>query len=231
MPAEPIAEPAPAEPAAAPAAVEPAAPPPAAAEETPAGPDPVFKDWGAPGTATQAEVPPRIEAAILLGVGASFDDTVGSVNPLGFGFGLRGNYRLLPELAVGGRFVYYVGGSSELPTGEVSMSSWVFAADAAYVLPISGMLLEPGIALGLTGRSIDGRAAFVTTDTGFIAGSAEDTQVSFYVAPGASLCVPMSLVAEGLDQLFFGADVRLVMAFGHGVSGAIELMAQGGLRF
>jgi len=234
----PSVEPAPAQAGAAPATAPaepppaPSAPPPTAAEPEPK-PDPVFDDWGAPGS-DDVRVEPKIQAAIMLGVGASFDDTPAAVNPLGFGFGLRGSYRFLPdypELAVGGRFLYYVGGSGSLPNGEIGMSSWILAADAVYVFPVAGILLEPSLALGLSGRAIEANTPVVDVGSGFVPGGTTRTEVGFYLAPGASVCVPLSLMSAGLEQFFIGADARLGMVFGHGVSGSFELMAQGGVRF
>jgi hypothetical protein len=195
----------------------------------------VFSDWGPPGSDFLPEAEPKIQAAIMLGVGASFDDTPGSVNPMGFAFGLRGSYRFIPEvpeLAVGGRFLYFVGGSASLPTGEIAMSSWLLAAEAAYVFPVAHMYLEPGLALGLSGRSIESRLLVADNEEpGFVPGSNDHSEVGFYVAPGLAWCVPLSLMSPDLDQFFVGADVRLGMVFGDGVSGSLELMFEGGLRF
>jgi hypothetical protein len=231
----PIVESAPAQAGAtpSPAPAEPPPPPPPTAAEPEPKPDPIFDDWGAPGS-DDVRVEPKIQAAIMLGVGASFDDTPASVNPLGFGFGLRGSYRFLPdypELAVGGRFLYYVGGSGPLPNGEIAMSSWILAADAAYVFPVAGILLEPSLALGLSGRAIEANTPVVDVGSGFVPGGDTRTEVGFYVAPGASVCVPLSLMSPSLEQFFIGADVRLGMVLGHGVSGSFELMVQGGVRF
>jgi hypothetical protein len=193
----------------------------------------VFDDWGAPGI-DAVRVEPKIQAAILLGVGASFDDTPGSVNPLGFGFGLRGSYRFLPdypEFSAGGRFLYYVGGSGPIPNGEVAMSSWILAAEGTYVFPLAGVLLEPGLALGLSGRAIEARTPLADAEGGFVPGSQNRTDVGFYLAPGVAVCLPLSLMFPDLEQFFIGADARLGMVLGHGVSGSFELLAQGGVRF
>ena len=192
--------------------------------------DPVFDAWGEPGSEA-VSTEQRIHAAVMFGVGASFDETPGGVNPLGFGFGLRGDYRLLPQLAVGGRFLYYVGGSSALPAGEITMSSWVLAAEAAYVLPIDGMLLEPGVAVGIATRAVDGRAPFADVGSGFVAGTEDRAEAGFYLAPGASLAVPLALVSPDLEPLYLGGDVRIGFVFADAVSGSLELMFQAGVRF
>ena len=169
----------------------------------------------------------------MLGVGASFDDTIGSVNPLGFGFGIRGSYRFLPdypEFQLGGRFLYFVGGSAQIPNGDVSMSTWLLAAEATYVFPVAGLFIEPGLAFGLSARSLQGSTPFIDQG-GFVPGSDPRTDVGFYLAPGAAVCIPLSLMAPELALWFIGADLRLEMVFGEGFSGSISAMAQGGLRF
>jgi hypothetical protein len=223
-----------------PAAAEPSTPTvvpaaPAAGEQTAEGgrpkPDPVFAEWGEPG-ADATPIEQRIHAAVMFGVGASFDETPAGVNPLGFGFGLRGDYRLLPELAVGARFLYYVGGSAALPAGDISMSSWLLAAEAAYGFPIHGMLLEPGLVLGISARTVDGRAPFVDGRAGgFVTGNEDRTDVGFYLAPGASLAIPLAIFSPDLEPFFVGGDARIGFVFADEVSGSFELMAQAGLRF
>lgn len=234
LPAEPIADVPPAESAPAePAEPAPAAPPSAAEPAKPAGPDPAFAEWGEPGAGVPPEPPPPIQAALLLGLGASLDDTTASVNPLGFGFGVRGSYLLLPELVVGARFVYFLGGSAVLPTGELSMSSWLLAAEVAYVVPITDIIeIEPGFLLGLNALSVsgNGRAFLEGMGSGFVPGSADDTDHALYFAPGVALRVPIEPIRD-FKGLFVGADARLGLMFRHVVGTSIEIMGQGGIRF
>jgi hypothetical protein len=173
-----------------------------------------------------------IQASVMLGLGATFDHTLGGVNPLGFGFGVRGAYRLLEQLVVGGRVLYFVGGSSELPNGEISMQSWLIAAEAAYPLELDGVEFQFGLALGVMVRDIDGRPGFIgETGAGFVPGSQDQTQAGLYFAPGANVLFPLSIVSRELEMLFLGGDTRFDLVFGSGVSANVQLLLQGGIRF
>jgi hypothetical protein len=211
-----------------------ATPPPAAgeADRRPAQ-DPAFKDWGPPGAGPPPDLGPPYQAALLLGVGGTLNDTAGSVNPLGFGFGVRGGYRILPEVVVGARFLYFIGGSSALPTGEVSMSSWQLAAEAAYVVPLTDTIdLEPGILLGMNVLTVRGpRTAFLEGEgSGFVGGSSEKTEAAIYFAPGAAIRIPIDLSPD-IEGFFVGGDARLGFQFRDVVGTSIELMGQAGIRF
>lgn len=212
-----------------------AATPPAAAapaEQRPAQ-DPAFKDWGPPGAGPPPDLGPPYQAALMVGLGATLNDTAGSINPLGFGFGLRGGYRILPEAVVGARFLYFIGGSTALPTGEISMSSWQLAAEAAYIVPLTDTIdLEPGILLGMNVLSVRGpRTAFLEGDgSGFVPGSREQTEAAFYFAPGAAVRIPIDLSPD-IERFFVGGDARLGFQFRDVVGTSIELMGQAGIRF
>jgi len=209
-------------------------PQPTAAEPaTPQGPDPVFADWGEPGAGVPPEPPPPVQVALMLGLGAALDDEAGSVNPLGVGIGSRASYLVLPELVVGARFMYFFGGSTALPTGKLSMTSWNLAADAAVVVPLAYAIdLEPGILLGVNSLTVKGRSmAFLEGEgSGFVGGSVDGTEYALYVAPGAALRVGIEPF-PGFKGLFAGADVRLGLMFRDLVSASIEIMGQAGLRF
>jgi hypothetical protein len=233
VPAEPpVVEPQPAEP-------PPAEPPPPAAAEAPEQPansrqpDPVFKNWGPPGAGPPPEYGPPIQAALMLGIGATINRTAASINPLGLGFGVRGSYRIRPDVVIGGRFLYFVGGSGVLPTGEISMSSWQLAAEAAYVVPIADLIeLEPGVLVGMNVLTVHGpKSAFLEGEgTTFVPGSREGTEAALYFAPGAAVRVPIDLTPE-IDDFFVGADARFGLQFRHNVGTSIELMGQIGVRF
>jgi hypothetical protein len=171
-------------------------------------------------------------ASALLGVGATFDNTVAGVNPLGFGFGVRGDYRILPSWSLGARLLYFVGGSVELPTHDVVMQSWLLAAEGAYVLDVDPLTIQPGLALGLYVREKNyrGFAPFITDDpTGITL--PDTTRFFFYLAPGLNITLPLSVAAPALAPLTVGADVRLDVGFGRRVTGSIQLLGQVGLRF
>jgi len=226
VPPEPIRQPSAAAPSAPTVVTAPASPEVAGRPKA----DPVFAEWGEPGSEAGPSEQ-RIHAAVMFGVGASFDETPGGVNPLGFGFGLRGDYRLLPQLAVGGRFLYYVGSSAALPAGDITMSTWLLAAEAAYVWPVHGLLIEPGLVLGIHSRAVDGRAPFADGRGGFVEANEDRTDVGFYLAPGASVIVPLALFSPDLEPFFVGGDARIGFVFADEVSGSFELMVQAGLRF
>jgi hypothetical protein len=212
-----------------------AATPPSAAENADGRrlQDPAFKDWGAPGVGPPPDLGPPYQAALLIGLGGTFNDTAGSVNPLGFGFGVRGGYRILPEVVIGARFLYFVGGSSALPTGEISMSSWQLAAEAAYIVPLTDTIdLEPGVLLGMNVLSVRGpRTAFLEGEgSGFVPGSGEKTEAAIYFAPGAAVRIPIDLSPD-IEGFFVGGDARLGFQFRDVVGTSIELMGQAGIRF
>ena len=205
--------------------------PPAEADQRP-GEDAVFKEWGAPGAGPPKELGPPIQAALILGIGATLNETTGSINPLGFGFGVRGSYRILPEVVVGGRFLYFIGGSAALPTGEISMSSWQLAAEAAYVVPLTDTIdLEPGFLLGFNVRTVHGPGIAVLEGegSGFVPGSTGKTEAALYLAPGAAIRIP--IVIPDIDHFFVGGDARLGLQFRDTVGTSIELMGQVGIRF
>jgi hypothetical protein len=226
-PEPPVAEPQPAQ-----------TPPPSAApaQERPSNaraPDPVFKNWGPPGAGPPPQSGPPIQAALMIGIGGTLNHTAASINPLGLGFGVRGSYRVSPEVVLGGRFLYFVGGSGVLPTGEISMSSWQLAAEAAYVVPIADVVeLEPGVLVGMNVLTVHGpKSAFLEGEgTTFVPGSREGTEAALYVAPGAAVRVPLDLAPE-IEDFFVGADARFGLQFRHEVGTSIELMGQVGVRF
>jgi hypothetical protein len=207
------------------------------------GPEPPQPPAGAPPTtgtvATEssplpaANKPERLYGlAALFGVGVTFDRTLGGVNPLGFGFGLRADYRFIPEFTLAARIMYYVGGSSELPTGGVEMHSWFMALEGSYVLDLNPILIQPGLALGIATRATRGVPAFTTlSGTAAISGNQDHTAVGLYLAPGVNVVVPLSVASPDLEMFFVGGDLRFDLVFGSGVSANLQVLAQVGLRF
>jgi hypothetical protein len=173
----------------------------------------------------------RLQLAAMAGVGTTFDKTPGGVNPLGFGFGLRGDFRVLDELALGARVLYFVGGASDLPTGKVDMTSWLIAGEASYVLDLDPVLVQPGMLLGVASRDVGGRPAFTNaTDQSFVPGSQNHTLFGLYLAPGVGVIVPLSIIERDLAAFFLGADARLDLMFFGRLSSNVQLLVQGGLR-
>lgn len=199
-------------------------------EPAPAAPMPAAEPERA---AAAPPSPPRLwSAAALLGVGVTFDNTVAGVNPLGFGFGVRGDYRILPEWSLGARLLYFVGGSVELPSVEVSMQSWLLALEGAYVAQLDAVTIQPGLALGLHQRETDSRESFLSpaSEPTLIA-PANSSRFGLYVAPGVNVSVPLALATPALEPFNLGADVRLDLVFGEHVSSNLQLLVQAGVLF
>ena len=217
--------------------------PPGAAAPAPAGP--VASDAHSageavpPAPAAPAEPPPPSAAGpapalwsvgALLGLGVTFDHTTAGVNPLGFGFGLRGDYRIAEPWVVGARVLYFVGGSSGLPSGRLAMQSWIIAAEGSYLLHLDPLILQPGLALGLHVRDIDHRVLDVVGPDP-VPSDLSRTQVGLYIAPGLSVILPLGTLAPEVDNLFAGMDVRLDLALGSRVTSNLQLLFQAGIRF
>jgi hypothetical protein len=173
-----------------------------------------------------------VSVAALLGIGVTFDNTVSGINPLGFGFGLRGDYRFAQGFALGARLIYFVGGSSELPTGNVELNTWLAALEGSWVFNLEPILIQPGLLLGIATRATRGLPA--STDTGgqgAVAGTQNHTAVGMYVAPGVNVVVPLGLASQDLDMFFVGGDLRFDLVFGDSVSANLQVLAQVGLNF
>jgi hypothetical protein len=166
----------------------------------------------------------------LLGAGFALDDTTGDVNALGFGLGLRGGYTL-EKWFVGARLMAFLGGSTQIPTGELAMSTWLLAADLGYNFDFAGMLLQPGLALGVAVRDVAGPPTFAGATSGVVIDGADsDSDGGLYIAPGASLIVPLSMLFGDLDWVFVGGDARLHFVLGDTSYGGFELLINAGIR-
>ncbi|MET0386831.1 MAG: hypothetical protein ABW321_12770 [Polyangiales bacterium] len=175
---------------------------------------------------------PLYRVNALVGIGVTFDNIVGGVNPLGFGFGFLGDYHLLERYRVGGRILYYVGGSSELPTGYVSLQSWLIAAEASYVFDeLSPLRIEPGVAVGLHIRDLEDRPIFTSPSQGFVAAREGSDGVGLYLAPGVRLVLPLSVISADLAMVHVGIDARLDLVLGPEVTGNLELLLLTGVTF
>jgi hypothetical protein len=173
-----------------------------------------------------------VSVAALLGIGVTFDNTVSGINPLGFGFGLRGDYRFAQGFALGARLLYFVGGSSELPTGNVELHTWLAALEGSWVFNLEPILIQPGLLLGIATRATRGLPAFTDAGgQGSVAGTQNHTAVGMYVAPGVNVVVPLGLASQDLDRFFVGGDLRFDLVFGDSVSANLQVLAQVGLNF
>lgn len=206
--------------------------PPPTAAEAPAQPVAAAAPTPAP-TSTQPTPPepPQFRIGALAGVGVTFDHTVGGINPLGFGFGLRGDYLLGDAWRVGARTLYFVGGHSEVPTGTVEMSSWLMAVEGAYAIDLAPITLEPGLALGFFERDRGGPPLFASQSASYIPGSQHHVLTGFYLAPGISGYLPLGELDHDLDLLFVGLDARFDLVFSSSVGANLQLLFELGLRF
>jgi len=200
-------------------------PPPASSE---LGEDPGVEPGGYTGT-----------LGIVLGLGSSFDHIPGNINALGLGFGLRGDYKLSDSWLIGGRALYYFGSSGETSEGRSSASTWVIAADLAYVLPFDFITLAPELALGILMRDVTNTPTLnLRTQSSSSSGADDDqTQGGLYISPGVRLLVPLRLFDRDLDRFYAGCDVHLDFVLGsRGADGSnfrrgFQFLLHAGLRF
>jgi hypothetical protein len=171
---------------------------------------------------------------IALGLGSSFDAIPGDVNALGVGFGLRGDYKLSDSWLIGGRALYYFGSSGETSERHTSASTWVIAADLAYVLPFDFITLAPELAVGLLMREVTSTPKLnLRTQS-----SANDQQQGgLYFSPGVRLLVPLRLFDRDLDRFYAGCDVHVDFVLGAKAADgsnfrrAFQFLLHAGLRF
>jgi hypothetical protein len=152
-----------------------------------------------------------VSVGLLLGYGISLEE--GDGNIWGLGFGLRGGYNI-DEIFLGARFVYYLGDSSDIPGGgEVSVNAWELGLELGYDVDVGGAVIRPALGLGLENFTVD-------------AGAISESEMYFYLAPGASALFDVS------DDIFLGAEARFVLVFADpDMVKALTLLATGGMRF
>jgi hypothetical protein len=235
------APPLPPDPTSDPDSAFPPAPPPTVDGQAVAAPPPSAADVPAAPPTSEAVAPtaqtpatpetPLFRVGALAGVGVTFDHTVGGINPLGFGFGLRGDYLLDDAWRVGARTLYFVGGHSELPTGTAEMSSWLLAVEGAYAIDLAPITLEPGLALGFFERDRGGPPLVASQSASYIPGSQHHVLTGFYLAPGVSGYLPLGEFDRDLDPLFVGLDARFDLVFSSSISANLQLLCELGLRF
>lgn len=162
-----------------------------------------------------------IQVGALVGLGLSFDNHVGAINPLGVGLGVIGGGHM-DALYLGGRAHVYLGDSSELPTGRITAGGWLLAAEAGYEIDLARVLeLRPGLLAGLAFFSQDGPPRSIPS--GYIAGSQDRSSTRLYVAPGATLLLPGARLSPALRFFYAGLDLRLgLFLFGAAASAGLE---------
>ncbi len=168
--------------------------------------------------------PKPITVALLFGYGFSLNaEETFDLNPFGIGFGARGGYNL-ERIYAGGRILFFLGDSEQLPGGiENSHSQFQLAIEGGYDLQVSGLLLRPSLALGISISSIESTVAGPPMPG---QGPADLSSEDIFVAPGGTLLYAL----EG--DLFVGAEAQLPIIFAdpETVLG-LTLMATGGMAF
>ncbi len=153
-----------------------------------------------------------VSVGLLLGYGISLED---GPNFWGLGFGLRGGYNI-DEIFLGARFVYYLGESEENAGGEATMNAWELGLELGYDVDVGGAIIRPALGLGLENIAVD-------VDAGPV--SFSDSEMNFYLAPGASALFDVS------DDVFLGVEARFKFVFAEEVAKGIILLGTGGMRF
>jgi hypothetical protein len=167
-------------------------------EEVEAPPDPGAKGLG---------------IGALLGYGLSLES---GANIWSAGFGLQGNYDT-GVFVIGARFVYYIGGSEEIPkidvfqvvtgTEKVTANVWELGLDVGFDIDLSPELaLRPGVGIGFASVAV---------------GNSSNVYGAF--SPGAALLYDVS------PSFYLGLDARLqiVTAQPEAAKGLIFLAALG----
>ncbi len=155
-----------------------------------------------------------ISVALLLGYGLDLGGT-GTINPFGLGFGVRGGYNF-DEIYIGGRFMFFLGGSEDFPGGSVSFNVMTIGVEGGYDFDVSGITIRPELGLGL---------ALSSSETPTVVGTVDSSSTDLYIAPGVSVlgCIT--------DSIFVGGNLSIPIIFaGSGYQG-LEILATAGMRF
>jgi len=139
--------------------------------------------------------PVDLELGAKAGVGTN--PSSGDANPLGFGLGARGGVSII-GLYGGVNFMYYTGGSQDLPAGagKISYHATQLGLEAGFGIKLVEVLtIRPQVGFGsLTfSSSTEGGGQTVDASTGY-----------FYLEPGV-----VGMVSLG--TLFVGADANLML--------------------
>ena len=98
---------------------------------------------------TAGESKKPISLGLLLGYGIDLEEE--SINPFGFGFGLRGGYTLDMGLYLGAQFIYFMGESFEDPTTgmEGSINVIPISIEGGYDIDLEAIVIRPLLGLGI----------------------------------------------------------------------------------
>lgn len=145
--------------------------------------------------------PPITAGGFQIGLGFryGFDLEEGDLNPWATGIGIDGGYTLPNAVYVGANFEYFLGGSVDLPGGELSSNVYQLSAEGGYDLGFAErFVLRPKVGLGMAGVKSEACA-----DVG---GCASDSSTNFLATPG------LAFLFLG-ERFSFSADVRYAMIF------------------
>lgn len=141
--------------------------------------------------------PTGVSGAATIGMGS---------NDYGIGFGLRAGYTMPYRLYLGGIANYHVGNDTNVADVRQSTRVGYFGPEAGYDLGVGKVLLRPVLGFGLAFRTEQREGGNVA--------STDQTLVRPYIAPGASVMVP-------IGNFFVGADSRYMI---NRDNGAITLL-------
>jgi hypothetical protein len=122
----------------------------------------------------------------------------GELNYYSLGLGLMGGTTLEPGVYLGGRFDYFLGGSEDTFSGELSVNIWQLMGEVGYDVRLGPeAALRPKLGLGVA--SVRSESCISMMDVSSCGG---DTESKFAVAPGAQLLYSLGLVFISADARF-----------------------------
>jgi hypothetical protein len=161
----------------------------------------------------QGAIPIDVEVGPRIGVGT--DPSVGIVDPIGFGFGVRGGV-IFRNIYLGGTVTYYFVNHTNNGSTLTATNALQVGAEAGYGVTFSILTIRPQ--LGVGNISFNDSVETATPDHG--AQSNSDTIGYFYLEPGV-----VGLVSFGL--FYVGADVNLLILPNTGAEHVQYLSSQG----
>jgi len=165
----------------------------------------------------------RISIGLLLGYGTKLSSSAGvDINPFGVGFGARGGYNL-DAIYLGGRFVFFLGESTDRLGGEESFNEFTLGVVAGYDMRVSGLLLRPEASLGLAISSHESVTA--PTTAGVLPSAMDESSEDFYFAPGATALYELG------DDLSVGAELQLPIIMADKTVLGLTIMATGSMVY
>jgi hypothetical protein len=158
----------------------------------------------------------KLSAALILGYGLTLNDSkTGGLNIYSLGFGLRGGYKVTPEIYLGAKFMYFIGDSIDIPTGlgstvSASIHEITFGLEGGYDLAVAPkMIVRPLLGLGL---------GITSADPG-----SSDTDL--YISLGGAFHYDVT------DDIYVGGELQLPILFATNTVIGLHILATAGMRF